>query len=123
VNGRPGLDRTGDQGTPSFASEAVPPHRDLAVQDEGTAGIREQCPVAGTPEENKKTADGTITYFGTHSLSEADSSIAIHVEGSSFPNWNSTDQKRLVAITGDQLTLMVRPPGGDVVDVIWKRAK
>jgi hypothetical protein len=77
----------------------------------------------GTPEENKETADGTITYFGTYSLSEADSSIAIHVEGSSFPNWNSTDQKRLVAITGDQLTLTVRPPGGEVVDVIWKRAK
>ena len=76
----------------------------------------------GTPEENKETADGTITYFGTYSVSEADSSIAIHVEGSSFPNWNGTDQKRFVAITGDQLTLTVRPPGGDVVDVIWKRA-
>jgi hypothetical protein len=77
----------------------------------------------GTPEENKETADGTITYFGTYSISEADSSIAIHVEGSSFPNWNGTDQKRLVAIAGDQLTLTVRPPAGDVVDVIWKRAK
>jgi hypothetical protein len=75
----------------------------------------------GTIEENKETADGTITYFGTYSESEADSSVAIHVEGSSFPNWNGTIQKRFVAITGDQLTLTVRPPGGDVVDVIWKR--
>src|SRR5881392_3446955 len=77
----------------------------------------------GTPEENKETADGTITYFGTYSVSEADSSIAIHVEGSSFPNWNGTDQKRFVAITEDQLTLTVRPPGGDVVDVTWMRAQ
>lgn len=77
----------------------------------------------GTPEENKETADGTITYFGTYSISGTDSSIAIHVEGSSFPNWNSTDQKRFVTIAGDQLTLTVRPPGGDGVDVIWKRAK
>ncbi len=76
-----------------------------------------------TPEENKETADGTITYFGTYSLSEADGSIAIHVEGSSFPNWNGSDQKRLVSIAGDQLALTVRPPAGDVVDVIWKRAK
>ena len=76
----------------------------------------------GTPEENKETADGTITYFGTYSLREAESSIAIHVEGSSFPNWNGTDQKRFVTIAGDQLTLTVRPPGGDVVDVVWKRA-
>src|SRR5688500_10735342 len=32
----------------------------------------------GTVEENKATADGTITYFGTYSASESDSSIAIH---------------------------------------------
>jgi hypothetical protein len=49
----------------------------------------------GTPEENKETADGTITYFGTYSTSEADSSIVVHVEGSSFPNWNGTDQSAL----------------------------
>jgi Lipocalin-like domain len=76
----------------------------------------------GTPEENKETADSTITYFGTYSANEADSSIVIHVEGSSFPNWNGTEQKRFVAIAGDQLTLTVRPPAGDIVDVIWKRA-
>ena len=77
----------------------------------------------GTPQENKETADGTITYFGTYSTNEIGDSITIHVEGSSFPNWNGSDQKRFVAIVGDQLTLTVRPPGGDVVDVIWKRAK
>jgi len=76
----------------------------------------------GTPDENKETADGTITYFGTYSISDADSSIAIHVDGSSFPNWNSTDQKRFVVIAGEKLTLTVRPPTGDVVDVNWKRA-
>ena len=76
----------------------------------------------GTNEENKATADGTITYFGTYSVSEADSSIAIHIDGSSFPNWNGADQKRIVAIAGDQLKLTVRPPTGDIVDVIWKRA-
>ena len=75
----------------------------------------------GSPEENKETADGTITYFGTYSAKDGDNSIAIHVEGSSFPNWNGTDQKRFVAITGEQLTLTVSPPGGDAVDVIWKR--
>ena len=73
----------------------------------------------GTPQENKETADGTITYFGTYSTNEIGDSITIHVDGSSFPNWNGSDQKRFVAIVGDQLTLTVRPPGGDVVDVIW----
>ena len=77
----------------------------------------------GTGEENKATADGTITYFGTYSVSEADSSIAIHIDGSSFPNWNGVDQKRIVAIAGDQLTLTVRPPTGEIVEVVWKRAR
>ena len=40
----------------------------------------------GTAEENKETADGTITYFGTYEGPEADGSIAIHIESSSFPN-------------------------------------
>jgi hypothetical protein len=77
----------------------------------------------GTAEENKATADGTQTYFGTYSVNEADRSIAIHIEASSFPNWNGTDQKRSVAITGGQLTLTFRPPSGESVDVVWKRAK
>jgi hypothetical protein len=77
----------------------------------------------GTAEENKETADGTITYFGTYSLSETDRVMAIHVDGSSFPNWNGSDLKRIVAITGDQLTLTVPIPGGESVDVVWKRAK
>jgi hypothetical protein len=77
----------------------------------------------GTAEENKATSDGTITYFGTYSVNEADSSIAIHIDGSSFPNWNGVDQKRIVAIAGDQLTLTVRPPTGEIVDVVWRRAR
>ena len=76
----------------------------------------------GTAEEDKATADGTMTYFGTYSVNEGDSSIAIHIDGSSFPNWNGADQKRIVAIAGDQLTLTVRPPTGEIVDVVWKRA-
>ena len=76
-----------------------------------------------TAEENKATAQGTITYFGTYSVNEADRTIAIHVEASSFPNWNGTDQKRLFEIAEDQLKLIVRPPRGGSVDVLWKRAK
>jgi hypothetical protein len=76
----------------------------------------------GTAEENKATADGTITYFGTYSVSEADSSITIHINGSSFPNWNGVDQKRIVAIAGDRLTLTVRSPTGETVDVVCRRA-
>jgi Lipocalin-like domain len=62
------------------------------------------------------------TYFGTYSVSEADRTIAIHIEASSFPNWNGADQNRIFAITGDQFTLTARALGGSA-DVVWKRAK
>ena len=75
-----------------------------------------------TAEEAKSTALGTITYFGTYTVNEADRIIAIHVDASSFPNWNGTDLERLVEITQDRLKLTVRPPRGGTVDVLWKRA-
>jgi hypothetical protein len=94
----------------------------ITVMRSDRAKYASDSPWQGTAEESKATADGTMTYFGTYSVSEADSSIAIHVEGSSFPNWNGADQKRGVAIAGDQLTLTVRPPAGGIVEVKWKRA-
>jgi hypothetical protein len=94
----------------------------ISVMRSDRAKYASGAPWQGTPEEHKATADGTIAYFGTYVVTEADSSIAIHIEGSSFPNWNGAEQKRFVEISGDRLTLTVRPPNGDTVDVIWKRA-
>lgn len=81
-------------------------------------------PTQGTAEENKATARGTMTYFGTYSVNEAVHIIAIRIEASSFPNWNGADQKRIFAIAGDQLTLTARAlQTGGYVEVVWKRAK
>jgi hypothetical protein len=76
-----------------------------------------------TAEENKATAQGTITYFGTYSVNEADRTIDVRVEASSFPNWNGTDLERFFEVADDRLQLTVRPPGGGSVDVLWKRTK
>jgi len=75
-----------------------------------------------TGEEGKATALGTITYFGTYKVNEAGRVIAIHVDASSFPNWNGNDLERLFEVTQDRLKLTVRPPRGGTVDVLWKRA-
>jgi hypothetical protein len=79
----------------------------------------------GTAEENKATSQGTITYFGTYSVSEADRAMIVHIDASSFPNWNGADQKRLITLTGDELKLTVppSPAGGAAIEVVWKRAK
>jgi hypothetical protein len=86
----------------------------------------------GTADENKATSQGTITYFGTYSVSEADRAMLIHIDASSFPNWNGADQKRLVTITEDvaaigdrrlKLTVPPAPTGGAAIEVLWRRAK
>ena len=94
----------------------------ITVMRSDRAKYAGDVPGQGTAEENKATAAGTMTYFGTYSVCEADSSITIHIEGCSYPNWNGTGQKRGVAIAGDQLTLTVHPPTGEIVEVIWRRA-
>src|SRR5215471_6180171 len=80
-------------------------------------------PSKGTAEENKHTAEGTMTYFGTYAVNEAARVIAIHIDASSFPNWSGTDQVREFAISGDQLTLTARALAtGGHADVVWKCA-
>jgi hypothetical protein len=78
----------------------------------------------GTADENKATAQGTITYFGTYTVSEPDRMISIDVVGSSFPNWNGTNQKRIFTVSGDELKLTnpVASTGGGSTEVVWKRA-
>jgi len=80
-------------------------------------------PAQGTAEEDKSTARGTMTYFGTYVVREADRTIAIHIDASSFPNWNGANQTRIFSITGDQLTLSGRTlETEDTVNVVFRRA-
>ena len=85
-----------------------------------------------TAEEHKATSQGTITYFGTYSFGETDRDMLIHIDASSFPNWNGADQKRLVTLTEDalakggrrlKLTVPPAPSGGPALEVLWRRAK
>ena len=58
----------------------------------------------GTPEENEAIAKGILAHFGTYSVSEADGTYTLHVEASSYANYNGTDQKRIVtSLTADEL--------------------
>ena len=80
---------------------------------------------AGTAEENKAAVQGSIAYYGTYSVSENGKVVTYHIEGSTFPNWRGTDQKRLVKISGDELTLSNPTPstGSGYASGVWKRAK
>ena len=81
----------------------------------------------GTPEENKAVMQGILCYFGTYSVSDTDRSLNIHIESSSFPNWNGTDQKRILALTAYEMkwTSHTTTTGGPgfTGHTEWKRAK
>ena len=77
-----------------------------------------------TTDEYSATAKGTLTFFGTYSVSGTD--LNLRVQGSSYPNWEATNQKRTnVSITGDELKYTQPAPsnGGPATVVVWKRAK
>ena len=79
----------------------------------------------GTAAEYKATVEGSLAYFGTYSVSGTD--LILHVVGSTFPNWNGTDQRRTnVSVKGDELTyVQPTPSGGGATGApnVWKRMK
>ena len=90
----------------------------------GQAHFRSTNRMEGTPEENKAVVQGSIAQFGRYIVDEANKTITFHIESSTFPNWNGTEQKRPFTVTGDELTW--RTPastGGGTAEVVLKRAK
>jgi hypothetical protein len=76
----------------------------------------------GTPEENKAAVLGAIALYGAYTV--ADKVITFKVEGSTYPNWTGTEQKRnLSAFTPDQLTWSLAASVGGTAEVTWKRVK
>ncbi|HZC00366.1 MAG TPA: lipocalin-like domain-containing protein [Gammaproteobacteria bacterium] len=77
----------------------------------------------GTPEENKAVVQGSISHFGRYTVNEADKTITFHIETSTFPNWNGTEQKRPFTLTGDELKWTTAASSGGSAEVVLKRAK
>jgi hypothetical protein len=79
----------------------------------------------GTPEEIKSAFKGCVSYFGTYEVDEEKGTVTHHVEGSLFPNWVGTDQRRFFQFSGDRLTLSTPPipVGGQQVTalLVWER--
>ena len=79
----------------------------------------------GTPEENQAIVQGSLAFYGTYKVvSEKEHTGIMHVEGSTFPNWEGEDQKRVWTIKGDELSVTnPTASAGGTAYVIWKRAK
>jgi hypothetical protein len=81
----------------------------------------------GTPEEYKAVVQGSIAYFGTYRVNEADKVITAQIEGSTFPNAiGGPDQKRIItSLTADELkfTNPAATSRSGTLELVWRRAK
>jgi hypothetical protein len=68
---------------------------------------------------------GSLAFFGTYSINEADSVLTLHPEASTFPNWVGADQKRYCTVVVDEMKWTNRSPaiGAEFVELVWKRAQ
>lgn len=79
-----------------------------------------------TPEENKATVQNTLSFFGTYSSNDADHSFTLHIEGSSFPNWEGSDRKYILVDAPENELVYRSPPsstGAAYAEVTWKAGK
>lgn len=82
--------------------------------------------LSGTPEDDKTAVRGTLGYFGTYNVNEAEKTITFLYEASTWPNQEGTEAKRPYELSGNELRT-VNPAsttaGGGGVTLYWKRAK
>ena len=79
----------------------------------------------GTADENKAVVQGSIAYFGTYSVNEADGTLTFHITRCSYPNWKGTDQPRLItSLTAQELKYTNQSASvGGTAELVWKRVK
>ena len=81
--------------------------------------------MTGTPDECAAVIHGCISYFGTCKIDEATGVITVHVEGSTFPNFDGGTQTRILSFSGDEMTYRNPTPsnGGATAKVTYRRAR
>jgi Lipocalin-like domain len=81
--------------------------------------------LVATPEELKAANQGTLAYFGTYSVDEANKVVTFRTEASTFPNSEGEVLKRIIAkLTTDEM-IYTNPSTtlGDRVEANWRRIK
>ena len=78
-----------------------------------------------TAQEEKAVAHGTLSYWGTYSVSEPDGVVTLKIERSTFPNQTLADGKRIIKMSGADDMKWETPnrSAGGRNDLVWKRVK
>jgi hypothetical protein len=77
---------------------------------------------SGTPAEFESAVLGASTHFGSVAIDNATGHLVFQIEGSSFPNWEGTQQKRRFELRGKELSYRVPPrPDGGIPISVWRK--
>ena len=79
----------------------------------------------GSIDENRAVVAASIAMIGTYSVNGADRTLTFKVDRATFPNWDGTEQKRLLSEAGQDELKYVTPTAssGGVGTVTWRRVK
>jgi hypothetical protein len=82
--------------------------------------------MVGTAEEYKAVSEGVVAYFGTYDVNNDTRIVTLHIDRSSFPNWEGTDQQRMFEFVGDELRYTAASSTAnpaEAAQLVWKRAR
>lgn len=80
--------------------------------------------MVGTQQEYEAISHGVVAYFGTYTVNEANRIVTLHIQRSSFPNWEGTDQQRMFEFKGDKLqygAASTTANPAEAAQLVWKR--
>jgi Lipocalin-like domain len=97
-------------------------HFSVAITRSGRPKFASNSRATGTADENKAVVTGSNAFFGSYALNEADKTLTLRIEGSTYPNLEGTTQKRTITslTAGDELTWTNPDTKGEVA---WKWLK
>jgi hypothetical protein len=73
-----------------------------------------------TDKEKMAVNDGMIAHFGKYKANGKE--LVVSIEGSSFPNWNGSEQKRVYTIKGKELRWTnANASAGGNSELVWKK--
>jgi hypothetical protein len=79
----------------------------------------------GTSDENKAIVQGSLAFYGTYTVNSKDGTVTFHIERSTFPNWNGTDQQRAITLLSAKELKWHNPAAtiGGTTETVWTRNK
>lgn len=76
----------------------------------------------GSADEFESAVIGSSTHYGTVTIDQRVGELVFSIEGSSFPNWEGTVQRRQYRLEREELSYRVPPRAdGSIPISVWRR--